>query len=284
MPETKLKEKGKENIDESSVNHFGREWSRFRQDKYQEDLEGLAENYFKIFPWEILSCKSVGFDMGCGSGRWAIYVSSKVKKLICIDPSAEAIKVAKKNLKNKENCSLALGSANSNNLKDNSMDFGYSLGVLHHLPDTLSALENCSRKLKKGAPFLIYLYYRFDNRGFVFRLIWRLSDFMRLIIRLLPFPIKRSVTDLLALLIYLPLARISLLLEKLGIKPSFIPLSFYKNLPFYAMRTDSLDRFGTPMEHRFTKQEIKDMMEKADFSKVTFMDEEPYWVCVGYKN
>ena len=50
MPETKLKEKGKENIDESSVNHFGREWSRFRQDKYQKDLEGLAENYFKIFP------------------------------------------------------------------------------------------------------------------------------------------------------------------------------------------------------------------------------------------
>ena len=158
MPETKLKEKGKENIDESSVNHFGREWSRFRQDKYQKVLEGLAENYFKIFPWDILSCNSVGFDMGCGSGRWAIYVSSKVKKLICIDPSEEAIKVAQKNLKNKKNCSLAVGSANSNNLKDNSMEFGYSLGVMHHLPDTLSALENCSRKLKKGAPFLIYLY------------------------------------------------------------------------------------------------------------------------------
>ena len=276
--------KRNKNTDEASIKHFGREWSRFQQDEHQKDLEDLAENYFKIFPWEILSQTSVGFDMGCGSGRWAVYVSSKVKQLICIDPSEEAIEVAKKNLKHKKNCFISVGNANKNNLKDDSMDFGYALGVLHHVPDTLSALENCSRKLRKGAPFLVYLYYRFDNRGFVFRSIWHVSNCIRLVVSLLPFPIKRFVTDLLALLVYLPLARISLLFERIGIKSNFLPLSFYKNLPFYTMRTDSLDRFGTPLEHRFTKQEIKVMMEKVGFSKVTFMDEEPYWVCVGYKN
>ena len=50
------------------------------------------------------------------------------------------------------------------------------------------------------------------------------------------------------------------------------------------MRTDSLDRFGTPLEKRFSKKEIKDMMEKVDLLNVTFMEEEPYWVCLGYKN
>ena len=276
--------KTKENVDEIVIKHFGQEWTRFDQDLSQSELKELAGNYFKIFPWEILPPGSVGFDMGCGSGRWASYVSTKVNKLICIDPSEEALIVAKKNLKNKKNCTFSIGSANLNNLEDNSMDFGYSLGVLHHIPDTLSALESCSKKLKKGAPFLVYLYYKFDNRGFIFKLIWRLSNLMRIIISRLPFPIKHFITDVLAIFIYFPLARLALIIEKLGVNSHSLPLSFYRALPLYTMRTDSLDRFGTPLEKRFTKKEIKDMMEKVDLLNVTFMEEEPYWVCLGYKN
>ena len=275
--------KAKENIDEPAIKHFGQEWTRFDQNLPQNELNELARNYFKIFPWDILPSDSVGFDMGCGSGRWASYVSSKVKKLICIDPSEEALIVAKKNLKSKKNCTFSVGSANSNNLENNSMDFGYSLGVLHHIPDTLSALENCSKKLKKGAPFLVYLYYKFDNRGSIFKLIWRLSNIMRLIISRLPFSIKRFITDLLAIFIYFPISRLALLIEKLGINSYFLPLSFYRNLPLYTLRTDSLDRFGTPLEKRFTKKEIEDMMKGTGFENVTFMEEEPYWVCMGIK-
>tara|TARA_E500000178_G_C16910191_1_gene702231 strand:+ start:206 stop:364 length:159 start_codon:yes stop_codon:yes gene_type:complete len=40
---------------------------------------------------------AVGFDMGCGSGRWAQFVAPKVKTLNCVEPS-DAIDVAKKNL------------------------------------------------------------------------------------------------------------------------------------------------------------------------------------------
>ena len=44
------------------------------------------------------------------------------------------------------------------------MDFGFSLGVLHHTINTLENLIICTNKLEKGSPFLIYLYYRFDNK------------------------------------------------------------------------------------------------------------------------
>ena len=40
------------------------------------------------------------FDMGCGSGRWSKLVAPKVKRLNCIDPSLEALNVARKNLIN----------------------------------------------------------------------------------------------------------------------------------------------------------------------------------------
>jgi hypothetical protein len=50
------------------------------------------------------------------------------------------------------------------------------------------------------------------------------------------------------------------------------------------MRTDALDRFGTALEHRFTRVQIAELLEAAGFSGVTFSKAEPYWVAVAYRN
>ena len=97
-----------------------------------------------------------------------------------------------------------------------SQDFGYSLGVLHHIPDTQAAMTACARLLKPGAPFLVYLYYRFDNRPAWFRWVWRTSEIMRAGVSGLPARLKSLVTDVIALTIYWPLARLSWLGEQLG--------------------------------------------------------------------
>ena len=77
------------------INDFGKEWSFFTQ-KNKNELSKVYNQYFNIFPWEIVNKNSIGFDMGCGSGRWAQFVSPNVKLLNCIEPSYEAIRVAKK--------------------------------------------------------------------------------------------------------------------------------------------------------------------------------------------
>ena len=64
-------------------------------------------------------------------------------------------------------------SADAIPLPDGSQDFGYSLGVLHHIPDTARAMADAVRKLKPGAPFLVYLYYDFENRPAWFRGLWK---------------------------------------------------------------------------------------------------------------
>ena len=272
------------NIDSQTVDDFGREWNRFQQDFNSKELKAIYENYFSLFPFKSLPEKSQGFDMGCGSGRWSAFIAPKVAKLYCVDPSKTALKVAKKNLKYLENCIFENASANNFSVQENSMDFGFSLGVLHHVPDTQEALNFCVSKLKQDAPFLLYLYYNFDNRGLLFRSIWLISDFIREFISKLPFLLKKLTTDFLALFIYLPLARISLAIELLGIKVNSIPLSYYRNKSFYTMRTDSLDRFGTRLEKRFSKSEIKLMMKEAGLERIKFSDSEPYWVALGYKS
>ncbi len=159
----------KENADVNVIAGFGDEWSRFDQSELSDgELELMFDNYFNIFPWEALPPESVGFDLGCGSGRWAKLVAPKVGKLHLIDPS-NAIEVAKNNLSKAPNCEFHNAGVDNIPLEDNTCDFGYSLGVLHHIPDTEAGLKNCVAKLKTGAPFLLYLYYRFDNRPVWFR-------------------------------------------------------------------------------------------------------------------
>jgi SAM-dependent methyltransferase len=98
-----------------------------------------------------------------------------------------------------------------------SQDFGYSLGVLHHVPDTAAAIRSCASLLKPGTPLLLYLYYAFDNRPRWFRFLWRLSNAARILIRRLPPRPKQLVTDLIALSVYWPLSRLAGLANAAGL-------------------------------------------------------------------
>lgn len=273
------------NIDKKTVEGFGQEWEAYDQKNFNgPGYEFLCSRYFKLFPFNKIDNSSEGFDMGCGSGRWAKYIAPKVGKLNCIDPSERALQVAKENLINQSNCFFECSGINETKLKKGSQDFGYSLGVLHHIPDVQMGIQACSELLKPGSPFILYLYYRFDDKPFWFRIIWRLSDLLRRVICLLPFRIKKVLCLFIAVIIYLPLAKLAKLVEWVGLNSSNIPLSSYKNQPFYTMATDSLDRFGTRLEHRFLKSEIITMMENAGFKDIEFDDPNPGWICVGYKS
>jgi len=275
--------KSSNNMDAETVASFGDEWSRYDQSSmsYSEASE-IFMAYFSIFPWDMLPSNPVGFDMGCGSGRWAKFVAPKVGRLICIDPSS-ALDIARRNLIDFKNVEYIKASVSESGIPINSQDFGYSLGVLHHVPDTESAINSCVSILKSGAPLLVYLYYAFDNRGWVYRLLWRASDLVRRIICKLPSRFKHLMTDVIAAIVYFPLARLSLLLDKVGINAASIPLFYYRNHSFYTMRTDSRDRFGTPLEQRFTKQQIKSYMERSGLIDIKFSDNAPYWCAIGIK-
>ena len=270
------------NSDPGTVAGFGDEWTRLDQTGMsQEDTRRLFERYFGIFPWHELPRACIGFDLGCGSGRWAALVAPRVGKLHCIDPSA-AIEVARRNLASHANCELHRAGAGDIPLGDGSMDFGYSLGVLHHIPDTRAALAACVAKLKPGAPFLLYLYYAFDNRPAWFRMLWQASDWLRRVVSRMPNGLRYAVSQAIAALVYWPLSRAARLAEALGIPVVNFPLSSYRHCGFYVMRTDALDRFGTRLEQRFTRSEISAMMESAGLENIRFSEEMPFWCAVGH--
>lgn len=270
------------NIDVKTVSGFGDEWERFDQAGMTDvDSTAIFESYFSIFPWHALPENAVGFDLGCGSGRWAKAVAPRVGKLHCIDPSV-AIDVARRNLQAQSNCEFHNAGVDEIPVADNSMDFGYSLGVLHHIPDTNAALAACVAKLKPGAPFLLYLYYSFDNRPTWFRLLWKISELIRWPVSRVPHSLRYIMSQIIASLIYWPLARFAKYAEFLNFDVKNYPLAIYRKRGFYVMRTDALDRFGTRLEQRFSRVQIQQMMGSAGLERIVFSDKTPFWCAVGF--
>ncbi|MDH5525842.1 MAG: class I SAM-dependent methyltransferase [Nitrospirota bacterium] len=276
--------KPSENVDHKVVRDFGKEWSTYDQSGVsQEELSTILNEYFAVFPWEQLPKNAKGFDLGCGSGRWAKMVAPRVGELHCIDPSEEALDVARRNLEALPNCVFHAKTVDDIPLDDQSMDFGYSLGVLDHVPDTAAGIRKCVEKLKPGAPMLVYIYYALEFRPWWFRAIWKITNVVRRIVAGLPHPIKLPITRAIAATIYFPLARAALLLERLGFNVNNIPLSAYRNKSFYTMATDALDRFGSRIEHRYTKDQLHKMMSDAGLVNIRFHNGTPYWCAVGFR-
>lgn len=273
------------NLDESTVHGFGVEWSRFDQSELSSaELERYFTAYFRVFPWSRLPTGAVGFDLGSGSGRWAKLVAPRVGHLHCIDASSAALAVARRNLADVPNCTFHHASVDAIPLANDSADFGYSLGVLHHVPDTQAGIRALVAKLKPGAPLLLYLYYALENRPLWYRALWRASDAVRRGLSRLPDGVRVLTSDALAATVYLPLARTAKLVESLGLPAEQVPLYAYRDASFYSMRTDALDRLGTQLEQRFTAAQIRQMMEGAGLERVEFSPEPPYWCAVGYKS
>jgi ubiquinone/menaquinone biosynthesis C-methylase UbiE len=276
------------NLDPKVARGFGREWSTFRQDTdhlSQQQRQEIFDDYFRIFPWHLLPPGGgAGIDVGCGTGRWSMLVAPRVAHLHLIDASAEALAVAKQNLSAIKNVSYHAASVADMPLPAGSLDFAYSLGVLHHVPDTQSAIEAIAEILKPGAPFLVYLYYALDNRPIWYRALWRVSNLARIMISRLPHPMRLIVSQMIATLIYWPLARAAGLLSRSGWPPRSLPLSYYADKSFYVMRTDAYDRFCTRLEKRFTRREIEEMLDRAGFENIVFSDRVPFWCAVGIKS
>jgi SAM-dependent methyltransferase len=273
------------NIDAEVVAHFGDEWQRFDQAALgTRERTEMFDAYFHVFPWAQLPPGAVGIDAGCGSGRWAALVAPRVGLLHCVDASAGALAVARRNVRaNATNAIFTQASIDALPMADDSLDFGYSLGVLHHMPDPAAGLRALVAKLKPGAPCLVYLYYAFDNRPAWFRALWRASDLLRRGISRLPPSVGHAVADAVAVAVYWPLARLARLGERIGLDVTTVPLAAYRRRSLYTMRTDALDRFATGLEHRFTRAEVAAMMGAAGLGQIRVSETAPYWVACGVK-
>jgi SAM-dependent methyltransferase len=273
-----------DNIDHVTVTSFGEEWKSFNAFT-SEEIKLIGDSYFDIITDEMINANTVMADLGCGSGRFTKYWQGKAKTIVGIDPS-EAIFAADNLIGKDDSIQLIKSSISNIPFEDNYFDFAMSIGVLHHIPDTQKAMNDCVKKVKKGGYFYTYLYYSLDNRGFLFKLLFKVSNLIRLFISSMPQKIKAFLCDCTAVLFYMPLVLLTRFLKAIGVSKkiwSKVPLAVYQDKSFFVIRNDALDRFGTPLEQRFSRAEIQTMMQNSGLTDIVFSENPGYWHAVGKK-
>jgi len=269
------------NIDKEVVETFGEEWLKFNAFS-EKDILVAGNEYFDILNEKVINKDSYILDIGCGTGRWSKYLSSKVGFIEAIDPS-NAVFAANKLLENINNIRITKASVDNIPFEDNTFDFAMSIGVLHHIPDTQQAMKDAVKKVKIGGYFYCYLYYNLESRGFIFKNLFALSTKVRNKVSKMKSNNKKIVCDLIAIFFYMPFVIMTRILNLFSLDKisKKIPLNDYSNKSFFIIRNDALDRFGTTLEQRFSKKQVIEMMENSGLKEIIVSNGSPFYHAIG---
>lgn len=126
----------------------------------------------KLFPFEKYKGKKV-LEIGCGLGCMLMNWAKNSSDCTGVDLNPTSIEQTKKRFELHDlQADIRLEDANHLPFEDNSFDYVYSWGVLHHSPNLELSIKELFRVLKPGGGFGIMLY----NRKSFYQ--WYMTDYV----------------------------------------------------------------------------------------------------------
>ena len=164
---------------EAYASSFGYEWLRHRKTQL-DSVSGLTRSRDTFLAKTGLTADELAgarvLDVGVGSGRFAEIAADLGASLTGIDIT-RAAEVAAENLGPR--ALIAQADLFDPPFADETFDVVYSIGVLHHTPDTRAAVQRISRLVKPGGILAIWVYHPYRSQrvsGFYRRFTTRMSE------------------------------------------------------------------------------------------------------------
>jgi SAM-dependent methyltransferase/uncharacterized protein YbaR (Trm112 family) len=181
---------------------FGYEWNVYKTTSYEEDvltffwLTGAdpaigskfkLDDVFSYYPSrnEIAAINSSllsgkrGLEVGCGMGKYLKIVGEHAAEVIGLDIS-DSLARARAETAGRGNIHLVQGNILAPPLKPSTMDFVYSLGVLHHTPDCHQAFRRSAGLVAPGGWLAVWLYPKDPTPGAYAKWVhWIQDDVLR---------------------------------------------------------------------------------------------------------
>ncbi len=248
---------------------YSYQWRKFREmfphweQVFRDAIQPIQPEFFK---------GKLGLDAGCGFGRHLVHAAAYGAEIIGMDLS-EAVEAARDNARHLPNTHFVQGDIFRPPFRERSLDFVYSIGVLHVMQRPQEALRSLARLLKPGAPIFIWLNAR--GRG---RQIALLNTLRRVTTRM-PYPLLNGLCILLAAAQWvLWIWPYQLLNAFKSTRPlaQKIPFSFHARYPFRVLHTDWFNILSVPLMQFFRKEEVGSWFEGLE--RVTLA---PEWGKLG---
>jgi len=175
---------------------YGRLWDQFEREHYlTESVELLKARLVPTGLKEPMFTDRIVLDAGCGSGRFTMAMAMMGARLAHgVDLGATSLENARRVAKEAglPNVEFRVGDALALPYDDQSFDFVWCNGVLHHTQDIERGLRELYRVLKPGAQAFVYLY---GDGG----LFWHSRRRMRPIMQRIPQEYTMAVLGLLGM-------------------------------------------------------------------------------------
>lgn len=241
---------------EDYAGNFGFEWTLHDRTQLDDSTSRESEETFRAktgFTPEELRGKTV-LDVGCGMGRFADVASRWGAQVYAIDLSL-AVESAQRNLGGRVSVHIAQASIFALPFAEEVFDFIFSIGVLHHTPDTRSAFERLPRLLKPGGKIAIWLYPRYDSvPSYV-------SDVLRKLTIRMPKRLLYAISHLAVPAYYL------YRMPRLGLLPrSLLPLSTHPKRRWRVL--DTFDWYSPRYQWKHTYEEVWPWFETAGLTEI----------------
>ncbi len=142
------------------VDNFSFEWHKHKSTQLdsQTGTNESTENFKRITGFVLNELKGkLILDAGCGSGRYSEVAARAGAEVIAIDLSF-AVDAAFTTIGKQKNVNIIQADIFNVPFRDDTFDYIFSLGVLHHTPDCKGAFMQLPRLLKKGGTISIWVY------------------------------------------------------------------------------------------------------------------------------
>lgn len=250
---------------------FGYEWQAFSE--MLPDYEKHFHWYFERFKPEDFAGRLV-LDAGCGTGRYAFYMSrTGAREVVAMDFS-QAIEVAAANNRANRNTYFVQADIYHPPFRPQTFDFVYSLGVLHHLPDPERGFQSLLKYLRPDEFINLYLYWNLEGEPVWKRAMLKAVTRARQVTTRMPHAWLQRLSWVLAagfkVAFVLP-ARVLDILPPTRSLADRVPLGHYRKQSFRVLYTDQFDRFSAPIENRYSRAEVAGWFERAGMRDVVIL-------------
>lgn len=270
---------GHEKVQRATALSFGAEWSHFRD--VRSDYAWLFDRYFEGV--DLARYRGLWvLDAGCGMGRWAAYWALAGACVVAVD-LGPAVEVAAETLQGHSNAHLVQADLLRLPFAEATFPVVYSMGVLHHLADPEAGFRSVASRVAPGGLLGAYLYYSLENRPWFHRLLLKGVTLVRRGTVRLPHSALRVLSAALAGALAALFVWPARLLDRLGLARAArnLPLSQYAPLEWRILYNDTVDRFGAPLEARFSREQVRALYRRAGFREPVIPESFPYWHAWG---